>query len=84
MYRKGTQDVADLVATQYTPADKSTDITLRGEIVVEFNLDIKATQWGRATLRLATNPTGSQAFLKTITVSGNKAIFAYEAPQPEH
>lgn len=82
MYRKGTQEVADLVATQYTPADKSTDITLRGEIVVEFNLDIKATQWGRATLRLATNPTVSQAFLKTITVSGNKAIFAYEGLSP--
>lgn len=82
MYRKATQTVPDIAVTSFTPADKSTDVALSGEIIVTFNCDIRATQWGRATLRLASNPTGSQAFLKTIEVSGTQAIFTYSGLNP--
>lgn len=82
MYRKSTQTIPDLVVTGHTPADKATEIPLKGTIEVEFNLDIKMTQWGRATLRLASNPTGSQAFLKNISASGKKATFTYEGLSP--
>lgn len=82
MYCRPTQLIADLAITRHTPADKDVEVHLNGQITVEFNTDIKATQWGRATLRLSSNPSGSQAFLKTIETKGNKAIFTYAGLSP--
>ncbi len=82
MYRKATQTVPDIAMDSHIPADKSTDVDLSGQIKITFNCDIKFTQIGRATLRLASNPTGSQAFLKKIEASGREAIFTYEGLSP--
>ncbi len=86
IYRKATQITKDLEVSSHTPEDNATDVSLKGDIIVTFDHNIKMTQWGRATLRLSSNPTGSQAFLKTIRVEGNKAIFSYEglAPNTEY
>lgn len=86
IYRKATQITKDLEVTSHIPEDKAIDVSLKGDIIVNFDHNIKATQWGRATLRLSSNPTGSQAFLKTIRVEDNKAIFSYEglAPMTEY